>query len=670
MPRRTPRPLLAWLEAGVLALGTAACLYLGLHQQVDPQNRNLKIPDSPAAEANRDLAELLPSLDTILLAFAAPPALGITAAETEALQTLAEQLRQLPDTAACRTLPSPEPDLALFAVDLRADTHRGAHEALAMARRLTPPGLTLRATGLPLLEGRIAELVAAERHALVPLLVAVLFAAALAVYRRVRLAVAALAPALLAIVWTSGLCAALGHRLDPVQSLLEPVLLTIGVAAAVHLVEGFRRHARAGAPAERAAALAAAELQSPALWATATTMVGLLALATNPVPAVVDFGVRAALGVALVHAFVFWLGPRWLAGAAVAMADGHVEAEAKVAAAEATQVPGWFAEVQRRRGSVFAGVGAITALACAGLAQLQADNQPLALLPADEPSRIDHETLVARLGGVEPIQLLVTERSPAADPLRLLPFVASALQQPGLAGPGGPALRSAAGDLAVPLLLQPGGTELRTPLFAELERTAAVLGLEGLRLAGPAVQMVRDSEALLHGLFGSLYLTLIVLAAMLVFALRSVRLGLFGMVPNLLPCLWLYGGLGLAGHPVSVATGMIGCTMLGLIVDNTLHLLHRYRELRRGCTRPDAAVAALAVLGRPMLLSSGLLVLGFATALLSRLSTTREFAVLACCTIVGAGIGCVVLLPLWLCGASLPQSPAVAGGQAGGNHAN
>lgn len=668
MPSRTPRTLLAYLKAGVLALGTAACLYLGLQQQVDPQNRNLKIPDSPIAEANRDLAELLPSLDTVLLAFAAPQALGISEAETQSLETLAEQLRQLPDTAACRALPSPEPDLALYAIDLRNDTRRGAQAATALARSQTPPGLTLRATGLPLLEGRIAELVAAERHSLVPLLVAVLFAAALAVYRRMRLAVAALAPALLAIVWTSGLCAALGHRLDPVQSLLEPVLLTIGVAAAVHLVEGFRRHAGQGQPAERAAALAAAELQRPALWATATTMVGLLALATNPVPAVVDFGVRAAFGVALVHAFVFSLVPRWLAGATAGGDDAT--ASLTVAAAPAAQLPGWFAAVHQRRGSVFAAVGAITALACAGLAQLHTDNDPLALLPADEPCRIDHEALVARLGGVEPLQLLVTERSPAADPLRLLPFVASALQLPGLAGPGGPALRGAGGDLAVPLLLRPGGSELRAPLFHELERTATVLGLDGLRLAGPAVQMVRDSEALLHGLFGSLYLTLVALAAMLVFALRSLRLGLFGMLPNLLPCLWLYGGLGLAGHPVSVATGMIGCTMLGLIVDNTLHLLHRYRELRANRARPDAAVAALAALGRPMLLSSGLLVLGFGTALLSRLSTTREFAVLACCTIAAAGVGCVVLLPLWLCGAALPQRTAAASGETGGNHAN
>lgn len=658
MPSRDRRPLLAWTQVAVLGLATIALLWFGLHQKVDPQNRNLKIPDSPSALANRDLEALLPSLETLLLAFAAPPGLGLTQVETAQLEALARQLATAPDCRGCRTLPSPDPDLALLAVDLAGDTAAAAHRAIELAQQHSPAGLTLRATGLPLLEGRIAELVAGERHTLVPLLGAVLFAAALLAYRSLRLAAAALAPALLGIVWTTGLVAALGHRLDPVQALLEPVLLTIGVAAAVHLVEAFRRQLATGTEPRTAAAHAVAEVRTPAVWATATTMVGLLALATNPVPAVVDFGVRAAFGVALVHAFVFWLLPPWLARSAASPAG----TAAAVPAAESHA--GWFPWLQQRRGPLLAVVGAATALACLGLHQLHSDNQPLGLLPADEPCRIDHDHLAARLGGVEPLHLLVAERSPAADPARLLPFVASALQQPAVAGPGGPALRSPDGELAVPLLLRPGGTERRGPLFDELERAAAVLGLDGLRLAGPAVQIVRDSQALLHGLFGSFYLTLVVLGAMLVFGLRSLRLGLLGLGANLLPCLWLYGGMGLCGHAVAVATGMIGCTMLGLIVDNTLHLLHRYRALRARCDRPAAAATAVAMLGRPIALSSGLLLLGFGTALHSRLSTTVEFAVLACATIAAALLACLVLLPLWLAGPATGHAPTRGGADA------
>jgi predicted RND superfamily exporter protein len=139
---------------------------------------------------------------------------------------------------------------------------------------------------------------------------------------------------------------------------------------------------------------------------------------------------------------------------------------------------------------------------------------------------------------------------------------------------------------------------------------------------------------------------------------------LLGLLANVLPCIWIYGGLAWLGQPVSVATGMIGCTMLGLIVDNTLHLLHRYRECRATADRRRAVVQALAAVGRPMWLSSSLLVLGFATAATSRLSTTIEFALLACSTIAVALVGCGVLLPL-----ALAQGGRTTPVRNGGSHA-
>ena len=143
----------------------------------------------------------------------------------------------------------------------------------------------------------------------VPLLLAVLFAAAWLFYRRLRLAIAVLLPAVTAIAWTGGAVAWLGHRLDPIASLLDPVLLTIGVAASVHFVEAFRRARGNGHAPGNASIRARLSLRKPAFWATTTTMLGLWSLTINDTPAVVDFGLRAAMGVALTHLFTFSLLP-------------------------------------------------------------------------------------------------------------------------------------------------------------------------------------------------------------------------------------------------------------------------------------------------------------------------------------------------------------------------
>jgi predicted RND superfamily exporter protein len=244
----------------------------------------------------------------------------------------------------------------------------------------------------------------------------------------------------------------------------------------------------------------------------------------------------------------------------------------------------------------------------------------------------------------------VPERSPGTEPDRLLPFAAAVLSIPGIAGPGGPVRRGDDGDLAVPLLLRPGGSRDRVATFAAIDRAAQALGLDGARVAGPAVQIARDSDALLWSLVGCTGATLLLLFACLCAGLRSLRLGLLGMVPNVLPCLWLYGGLAWAGQPVGVATAMIGCTMLGLVVDNTLHLLHRYRLARVRTSSVAALAEAFVHCGRAVRLSSAVLAVGFAAAGTSGLATTVEFAWLATAVILAAAAGVHVVLPLLVAG--------------------
>jgi len=629
--------LVAWL----LCLGVSGLLaWAQTRQTVDAGNRALKVPGGPEAAHLAALAEIVPDDGMVLLGFEAGGDVPLPPADTAAIAALCQRLETLPGVATCRILPVRQPGLTLCAVALRGgDPGTAAETVAATARGGAPASVRVVATGLPLIEARIAGRVAAERQHIVPWIVVALLLAALLVYRHLGVAAAALLPALLAITWTSGLIALSGQPLDPVAALLDPVLLTIGVAASVHFVEAWRRGRADGLTPDAAARFAAGEQRQPAFLATVTTMVGLLSLCTSQVPAVVDFGLHAAFGVALVHLFTFALLPAWLPFAARA---------ARVPTATGARLSAWPAWIDRRRGRWLATTALLTVAGLVALPGLRADNDPLAMLPANEDVRRDHDELAARLGGVEVFHLLLPARSPGTEPARLLPFLAALQQRPGIAGLAGPVLRGDAGDLAAPLLLQPAGSAVREPLFAAIEQTARVLGLDGLVPTGAAVQIARDSVLLMRGLLGSLWLTLALLGVGLCIGLRSLRLGLLGMVPNLLPCVWVYGAIAWLDRPVSVATAMIACTMLGLIVDNTLHLLHHYRHERMSASAAAATAQAMQRCGRGMLLSSLLLLIGFSVTTTSRLSTTVEFSLLACSTIAAALFSTVVVLPLLL----------------------
>lgn len=163
--------------------------------------------------------------------------------------------------------------------------------------------------------------------------------------------------------------------------------------------------------------------------------------------------------------------------------------------------------------------------------------------------------------------------------------------------------------------------------------------------------VARDSAALIRGQLRSMGTMLAVLLAAMAAGFRSWRLGLLGLLPNVLPCAVLYGGMALLGCRLSVAAAMVGTVMLGLIVDQSIHLLHRYRGARvEGRSRAGAVARALAVTGRPIAITSTVLATGFGIGMLGTLETTRVFGALTAATILLALAATLLVTPaaiLW-----------------------
>jgi predicted RND superfamily exporter protein len=159
----------------------------------------------------------------------------------------------------------------------------------------------------------------------------------------------------------------------------------------------------------------------------------------------------------------------------------------------------------------------------------------------------------------------------------------------------------------------------------------------------------------MRSLMGSFWLTLLLLFLGIAARLRSWRLGALGMLPNLMPCVWVYGAIAWLDHPITVATAMIAATMLGLVVDNSLHLLHDFRQQRQRLPRLAAATEALRHCGRAIILSSSLLLTGFAMTATSHVAMTVEFSLLAGATILSGILSDVLLLPLLLVGPAAPS---------------
>jgi predicted RND superfamily exporter protein len=121
--------------------------------------------------------------------------------------------------------------------------------------------------------------------------------------------------------------------------------------------------------------------------------------------------------------------------------------------------------------------------------------------------------------------------------------------------------------------------------------------------------------------------------------LRNARLFFASILPNALPVLYIIGLMGWSGMTLNMATVPIGCLMLGILVDNTIHLLFWYKK--------NASLQeAFHEVAPGMFLTSLILVVGFSVFLFASSPPIRYFGILSIVALVTGLAGDCVLLPV------------------------
>jgi predicted RND superfamily exporter protein len=140
---------------------------------------------------------------------------------------------------------------------------------------------------------------------------------------------------------------------------------------------------------------------------------------------------------------------------------------------------------------------------------------------------------------------------------------------------------------------------------------------------------------------------LILICIIMMVVLRSVKLGLISLIPNLVPIGAAFGIWGLfhgdVGISVGTATGMI----LGIVVDDTVHFLSKYRRAikEKGYSSEEAVQYAFKTVGTALWVTTFVLVSGFLVLALSDFNMNAYMGIFTACTITLALIFDFIALP-------------------------
>ncbi len=140
---------------------------------------------------------------------------------------------------------------------------------------------------------------------------------------------------------------------------------------------------------------------------------------------------------------------------------------------------------------------------------------------------------------------------------------------------------------------------------------------------------------------------LAVLAAFFWVTVRQPSLAFVAVGPIVLVLIWVLGTMALLGIPYSLVTSIITALSIGIGVDYTIHVIHRYREEYIRSRNPEqAAIHTLTTTGSALLGSALTTAFGFGVLIASPLLASQQFGITATITIVySLVVSVVVVLP-------------------------
>ena len=142
-------------------------------------------------------------------------------------------------------------------------------------------------------------------------------------------------------------------------------------------------------------------------------------------------------------------------------------------------------------------------------------------------------------------------------------------------------------------------------------------------------------------------IALVLISLILIFALRSFRIGLISLIPNLIPAGMAFGVWGMMVGQVGLALSVVTGMTLGIVVDDTVHFLSKYLRARRekGLDAPDAVRYAFSTVGLALVATSVVLALGFMVLTRSAFALNADMGLMTALTIIFALIADFLLLP-------------------------
>jgi len=572
-------------------------------------------------------------------------------------------------------------------------------EVVAFSRQLADemrslyPDIDVRLSGMVLMNNAFSEASQGDMQSLVPLSFLLMLVTLALLTRSISGTVATLFVIVFSILTAMGLGGYLGLPITPPSASAPTIILTVAIANAVHIIVTFLHEMRLGREKRAALVESLRVNMQPVFLASITTALGFLSMNFSEVPPFQHLGNLVAMGV--VASFV-------LAVAFLPAVLSLLPVRVKRIGNDDSHLMYRFGDfVVRRRTPLMWGMAGVIVLLVAAVPRNELNDIFLHYFDDSVPFRLDADFMTENLSGLYLIDYSLDsgESGGISDP-RFLEEVAAFADwyrtQPETVhvstlsdvmlrlnknmhgdDPAWYRLPEERDMAAQYLLLYemslPYGLDLNNQINVDKSATRFtvtlktmstndLLGLEERARAwlaanaphiastegsGTSLMFAHIGKRNILSMLVGTAVALLLISLILILALRSVKIGLVSMIPNLVPAAMGFGLWGLLVGEVGLSLSIVAGMTLGIVVDDTVHFLSKYLRARRenGLSSPDAVRYAFRRVGMALTTTSIVLVVGFLVLSLSSFQLNAGMGLLTAIVIVFALAADFLFLP-------------------------
>lgn len=616
---------------------------------------------------------------------------GTVPQSPEAIAALRERL--LGSKTLIGYLVSADGTAASISIEIKpdADEIAVAKQVVRVVDQYNTPPDRISIVGLPYMNLVLTQSMVKDLWILLPLVFAVVVAILYVSFFSLRGVLLPLLVVSVSAVWTLGLMGLFGVPVTLVSFILPVILMAIGIAYGIHVLNHFYEAAANGVDRRTAVVETGVHMIAPVAMAGLTTVAGFLSLLNSFLVPQRQFGVFAAVGVLAAMALALVLIPALLS---VLPMPRRRHRETDGLMVHALSAIG--RAVLKRRRWIIAASALLFVIFLAGLPLLRVNTSEREFLGAENPAVQAIDVMDQRLAGSE--QVVVEIDTQSRDGLKDPVVLRQMLDLEAFLHGAGVEKTTSIADVVEELSQKFHGDD---PAYATIpedgklvsqllflftfqggdfgslaDRSFAageVTGLYPAMSSEAQVRLAREVQAYLDTHFtgrvraemvGSTRvsatmatrikmsqitsLTTSVLASGLIVTLLmgSLAAGLISLIPLCLTVVINFGVMAYSGTALDLATLMVSSVAIGIGIDYAIHFMSRFRrETAAGVAGDDALWKTIRTTGRGIAYNALALALGFGVLLFSSFKGTRNFGLLIAMTMAISALSAFTVIP-------------------------